>query len=700
MKTDPTCWLVCALYTVLALHAAQAAEPVARPGEALASHQASRAPQPAARPYDTSYIPTSMIGTASGVAPLNTAALVPRANLPTDMLNLATLGAALNGSGSDEAIIQSIYDSSPADSVLAIPTGTRWPALATGNGWSPTKSVAFKSVLWRLLGSLYTASSGTNAACGAIGDGDLTECYAGGTLNFLRHTITGDPGAPAIHIGYENSSPSYGLNGYPFYQGTSALQINAQNDAGATGSVVGEEIELNTLDSHSFQDENVGYSVNVTKHGQGSTWQFSGQTQDDTGLPPQGFASVGTELDILANGPDAPASLYDPGQSDRWFLYLAPKENPTGSWAAATTVATGSLVTAADAAGVSTVYVATAGGKTGPVAPGWPNSGTVTDGTVTWSYGEPYAMSVGAGIWLDNGESGTTSYSAGLATNGRFDDAVLDLSRATLTEAGGSNTGAALRIAANEPIDFSGNGSKAGQNQHFLQYSTANGQNALIYQTPAGTAFSIADTNQAATFAGGLTVGGVAVLGTNSAMGAGANIGNISSGFNASALTVAWNHSNGGQETDLITGQGGVQLFPVSSSGTIGSAVFKLDSSGNETVAGTLSSGAITSAGTISGTVLVDGAGISVAAGTGQATATVLKAQDNVITSCPAGAGVELPVASIGEKVRVLNRGASACAVYPPSGGQIESAVPNAAVMVAAGADATYELFTTKQWYQ
>lgn len=67
----------------------------------------------------------SMIGRASGVAPLNVASLMPRGNLPADMLNLATLGAVLNGSGADGTIFQSIYDSAPDESVLAVPTGGR-----------------------------------------------------------------------------------------------------------------------------------------------------------------------------------------------------------------------------------------------------------------------------------------------------------------------------------------------------------------------------------------------------------------------------------------------------------------------------------------------------------------------------------------------------------------------------------------------
>lgn len=681
------------LFLALALPAAvQATEPY---GAGTPNRHLAHGSVGAVAPHDSAYIPLSLVGAASGVAPLDTGALVPRTNLPTDMLNLMQLGSAANGYASDQTKINSILNANPGGQ-FEIPNGFHWPADTSGiNPYVPTKP-AGQQYFFHEDGNAYTGGGNGYSACTALGDADLTECWGGGTLNFLRHTRSGSPGSPTLHIAYENSSSGFQMNGYPFNQGTSALQINAQNDHGANGSIIGEEIELNTFDDNPFTDENVGYSVNVYKAGQGSTWQFSGQTQDNTGLPPASFAAVAAELDILANGPDAPQSMYDPGQSNRWFIYLAPKENPTSSWAKNTTVTTGTLTTATNAAGVSTVYIATTGGTSGVTTPKWPNGGTVMDGTVTWTYGEPYAVSVGAGIWLDNGETNLTSYSAGFATNARFDDAVIDLSRAVLTGANGAGKGAAIRVAANEPIDFSGNATQAGQNQHTLQYSTASNANALIYQTPSGVAFSIADSNQAAKFNGSLGVAGLTVLGTSST----ASLAGVNSGYNSTALTVGYNHLGSG-ETDLVAGSGGLQIFAASSAGAITQPSLAMDAAGNTTMVGTLKTGMITSSGNITGAALVGsvGAGIA-AAGTSQATATVLKAQDNAITSCALGAGVELPAAVIGEQVRVLNRGSTACRIYPPSGGQIEAAGVNAATTLAAGADATFEAFTATQWYQ
>ncbi len=565
----------------------------------------------AAGPHAATSVGAGMIGAATGVAPLDTNGLVPRVNLPTDMLNLVQLGSAGNGWTADQTMINKILAAHPG-AELEIPNGYHWPADATGaNPYLPTRSSGVQD-FFRDDGAAYTGGGTGYNACTAIGDGDLTECWNAGTLNLLRHTRTGNPGAPELKIAYENSSSGFQKYGYPYFQPTSALQINAQNDKGANGSIMGQEIQLNTYDDNAFTDENVGTSVNVYKAGQGSTWQFSGQTQDNTGLPPASFASVAAELDILANGPDAPASLYDPGRSNRWFIYLAPKENPTGRWKTRTAYAAGTLVTATDQAGISSVYVATAGGTSGGAAPRWPDHGTVADGSVRWTYGEPYAVSVGAGIWLDNGESATTSYAAGLATNGRFDDAVIDLSRAVLTEADGAGRGAAIRIAANAPIDFSGDATQAGQNRHTLRYASAGKAGALVYQTPSGVAFSVADGSQAARFSGG-----------------------------------------------------------------------------------------VTAAGTVSGRALAGSVGAGIRAeGTSQATATVLTAQDNAITTCAAGAGVVLPSAVIGEQVRVLNRGAATCRIYPPRGARIEDSTPDAPATLAAGTDAIFEAFTPTQWYR
>ena len=72
-----------------------------------------------------------------------------------------------------------------------------------------------------------------------------------------------------------------------------------------------------------------------------------------------------------------------------------------------------------------------------------------------------------------------------------------------------------------------------------------------------------------------------------------------------------------------------------------------------------------------------------VGAGTTQATATVIPARTNVITSCPAGAGVRLPAVQGYVGIVVLNRSGGACNVYPSNNAAVETA-PGVAGAVGA----------------
>lgn len=88
------------------------------------------------------------------------------------------------------------------------------------------------------------------------------------------------------------------------------------------------------------------------------------------------------------------------------------------------------------------------------------------------------------------------------------------------------------------------------------------------------------------------------------------------------------------------------------------------------------------------------------AAGTTQATALALTAQESILTTVASGSGARLPFLGIGVEVVVRNRGANALLVYPPTGGSIESGATNASVSVAAAATARLTPNTTTHWYQ
>ena len=88
------------------------------------------------------------------------------------------------------------------------------------------------------------------------------------------------------------------------------------------------------------------------------------------------------------------------------------------------------------------------------------------------------------------------------------------------------------------------------------------------------------------------------------------------------------------------------------------------------------------------------------AAGTTQATALALAAIENIVTTAASGSGVVLQAVAIGTQITVRNRGASALAVYPPTGGAIEALATNAAYSLATGATARFTPNTSTHWYQ
>lgn len=71
------------------------------------------------------------------------------------------------------------------------------------------------------------------------------------------------------------------------------------------------------------------------------------------------------------------------------------------------------------------------------------------------------------------------------------------------------------------------------------------------------------------------------------------------------------------------------------------------------------------------------------AAGTTQATAVALAADQNRFTTVGASSGAILPAMNPGDEMSVINTGASALSLYPPVGAQINALGNNAAYSIA-----------------
>ena len=86
------------------------------------------------------------------------------------------------------------------------------------------------------------------------------------------------------------------------------------------------------------------------------------------------------------------------------------------------------------------------------------------------------------------------------------------------------------------------------------------------------------------------------------------------------------------------------------------------------------------------------------AAGTTQGTATALTAGINVVTTAAASSGVILSDSEIGDEYEILNLGANAVTVYPPSGGRVNAIATNGGFTLATNTAVKVRKFTATRW--
>jgi len=205
----------------------------------------------------------------------------------------------------------------------------------------------------------------------------------------------------------------------------------------------------------------------------------------------------------------------------------------------------------------------------------------------------------------------------------------------------------------------------------------------------------------ATTFVGALS--GVATFATTANAVAGANVsGAVSFATTANAVAGA-NVSGAVSFATTANAVAGANVSGQVANALIAGTVYTA-SQPNITSTGTLTSG--TSSGNIQGSNVIAtayhsrsiGVGIS-AAGTTQGTATALTKEINVVNTVASGAGVVLPAAVAGMVIIVNNTSANTLAVYPTSGGIINSGLTNAAYSHVSGASLQYYAISSAQWY-
>jgi hypothetical protein len=554
--------------------------------------------------------------------------------------------ALLDGSNSDKINLQNLRTATPNGGVIDLPPGN-WPATGS-SAWVPTKPDTTSSVLWRATGTLDLGQGATpqsNPLMLVGADCDLTETSLGGRLNLLRNCVTSTVVTPNLNVQLFNSAP-LPLQSYGLFPQVKAAQFNAFQKLGGSASLDGLVASVDTWGQNNFTSQDVALQSDVTIHpfATDSTWGLDVYSRDLTGSPATPFGQMMVELDTEANGPELLAGQYDPSAGYRNHIWISPGLHSVSGWTKTASRNYGDLVLGSQG-GVATVYRSQTprAARTGSVEPSWPaqiqihatadtasgdtiqvnstsgisvgygvmpdqNAGgtapyttvlsvvdrthlrlsapvtghgvlnnenlninpTVVDGGVTWMYGEPYAVQYGKAIWLNDGDSGhgernSISYLTGFGTNGRFENAVIDLSKASFVH----SYSAAIRLGAGHILDFDGDGTAAKQNQHQMVYSGG----TWVYKSGGLTALQLDDT--AFKF---IANGKVQLASGGQAQSVG-----VTTGYAPLALSVATKINNM-NDTDLIAGQGGLNIYHTNSSGTIASSSrpdIQTDGSGN-----------------------------------------------------------------------------------------------------------------------
>lgn len=495
------------------------------------------------------------------------------------------------------AVPASINSTNGTFQVAATANGS---AINTSGAQSGTQTATIvKNVVWNARAFWAGANLDPTGAANAVqylGDGDIYQSFNGGRLNLNKQIIHSTNTFAIESINLDNQG---GVTGNV----TGGLRINANSYASSSGFTWPFLVSLNAGATGGGNTQDVAISSLVTRplNAAGATWQYYGQTQDDTGLPPtSSSAIIILEDDIRSSGPEDTRSAYDPGNfggRSGFDIFIGDSAKLNVNWSASLAIPGGSngRYTILPSTANGFIYRDTVGNcTTGSTEPTWPTSaGTVTDGTCTWSYGTTTASMVSRLINFNTSEN--AEIGAGFLTAGKYYDAVLDASSAVLTPYNGSKP-AIIRLPPNGPIDWSAGISGlslANQNIRTTLYNSTSGN--WEYQVSQAAKFSISDVGNitaagSSTLTGGVGVGGAPVAAQAlSLVGSSFTNGlNLSNGtFSGSAIILAGAQKLSWEATGTIReALAAGNILTIYNGATLN---WQLDQSGNETVLGIIS---------------------------------------------------------------------------------------------------------------
>ena len=241
-----------------------------------------------------------------------------------DKYNLADLGAALDGSSTDNATIQSIYNALGTGAVIEIPKNSQWTG--TINSPSPSKHMTY--LFDGLIPGTYTAPPG---------DGDTSISYGNG-LSSQRRDLNSTGFNYPIRGLYWNDDQNYSSTASGNYTQYAAANLRAISGPVSQGNTSPLNLNLQSYGRNQSSSYDIGLPVSVLKYGTNATWGLVVNVQDFSGQSPGAFSSW-NEYDIEANGQDIKSwspSYGVPQAGNRTFGLFRAKTHDVAAWAANT----------------------------------------------------------------------------------------------------------------------------------------------------------------------------------------------------------------------------------------------------------------------------------------------------------------------------------------------------------------------------
>jgi hypothetical protein len=264
---------------------------------------------------------------------------------------------------------------------------------------------------------------------------------------------------------------------------TAPLNIIASDYAGAVSSIFGINVSM-SVSSTMFGTPGVGpwpqdcgANFTIAKVNNGNPWVAGVHiTARSQNIRPSSIdgALTGMEIAHQASGDDDGGLASAPGlRLGIHMSQFAWSETPV--WTANTAYTIGAVINPTSGSGAVYTYICTVAGTSGATQPSWPTSaGTVTDGTVTWSF-NGFSCVFAMGYAHDGGPDGLTKSVFGVLGSNTYQ--VFD-ARSAVAPAGYPDPVAGLRMSAGQIVDFNGASTAThagwiGPAGSYLQYVTA-----------------------------------------------------------------------------------------------------------------------------------------------------------------------------------------------------------------------------------